>query len=71
MRIRATAKSHYADIDAVVTNVGRTVCDVKLEFAKRKRRAACDPQQGEYVELTYETLPKEEVDLLAILELSR
>lgn len=62
VRIRVTAKSPYAGCDGVVTYVGRTVCDVKLEFGKRKRRAAGGSKQQEYVETAYETLSKEEIE---------
>ncbi|WDL95890.1 hypothetical protein [Alicyclobacillus sp. ALC3] len=62
IRIRPTAKSQYAGCEGVVTYVGRTVCDVKLEFGKRKRRTASGGKQQEYVETAYETLPKEEIE---------
>ncbi len=62
IRIRPTANSPYAGCEGVVTYVGRTVCDVKLEFGKRKRRVLGSSKEKVYVETAYETLPKDEIE---------
>ncbi|WDL95912.1 hypothetical protein [Alicyclobacillus sp. ALC3] len=62
IRIRPTAKSQYAGCEGVVTYVGRTVCDVKLEFGKRKRRVQGSAREKECVETAYEIVPKDEIE---------